>query len=311
MVAGRARSGGGATPQEGAGATVNVFATSEAFRRSVEDRLKQQAIAEQVDPQRLRRALAFDRFLARIFANNDPPWLLKGGYSLELRLHKAARSTKDIDLIIPAPGRAIRESDNQLLAIREMLQDAVERDLGDWFNFRISAPKEDITAEPYGGGRFTVTALIANKTFDTFPLDISLGEALVSDPDWIEGITFLEFVNIPPARVAALPIDQHFAEKVHVYTFPREGSINSRVKDLVDLVLLIEAGLSKKDKVVQAIRATFERRNTHPVPARLNAPPDEWKTQYEALAADCGVGKATIEEAYEFVSAFWNTLDIS
>jgi len=44
--------------------------------------------------------VAFDRLLARLFHVGPPlalPWVLKGGYAMELRI-KAARTTKDIDL---------------------------------------------------------------------------------------------------------------------------------------------------------------------------------------------------------------------
>ena len=54
---------------------------------------------EQTDLNRLRRQVSFDRLLARLFRDAAPPWLLKGGYALELR-YKAARSTVDIDLAV-------------------------------------------------------------------------------------------------------------------------------------------------------------------------------------------------------------------
>jgi hypothetical protein len=60
------------------------------------------ARAETTDLQRLRRQVAFDRFLARMFSKGPKaayPWLLKGGYAMELRMH-AARTTKDIDLTL-------------------------------------------------------------------------------------------------------------------------------------------------------------------------------------------------------------------
>ena len=56
-------------------------------------------MSEQVDLNRLRRQVAFDRLLARLFLEEPPPWVLKGGYALELRF-KAARSTVDIDLTV-------------------------------------------------------------------------------------------------------------------------------------------------------------------------------------------------------------------
>ncbi len=59
---------------------------------------------------RLRRMVAFDRLLARLFSKQseqerqeeqETPWLLKGGYAMELRLGYRARTTRDIDLTLP------------------------------------------------------------------------------------------------------------------------------------------------------------------------------------------------------------------
>jgi hypothetical protein len=46
---------------------------------------------EQIDIARLRRQVSFDRLLARLFQEDPAPWVLKGGYALELRF-KSARS---------------------------------------------------------------------------------------------------------------------------------------------------------------------------------------------------------------------------
>lgn len=46
--------------------------------------------------------VAFDRLLARMFDVNLPGrdgWVLKGGYALEMRFHRA-RATKDLDLTV-------------------------------------------------------------------------------------------------------------------------------------------------------------------------------------------------------------------
>jgi hypothetical protein len=73
------------------------YASAAAFRVALESRLKTMAQEEGFDLQRLRRQAAFDRLLCRLFAKPDAPWLLKGGYAMELRL-KTARTTRDIDL---------------------------------------------------------------------------------------------------------------------------------------------------------------------------------------------------------------------
>ena len=50
--------------------------------------------------------MAFDRLLARMFDANLPGrdgWVLKGGYALEMRFHRA-RATKDLDLLVSPSG---------------------------------------------------------------------------------------------------------------------------------------------------------------------------------------------------------------
>jgi endonuclease YncB( thermonuclease family) len=81
------------------------YATAAAFRVALETRLKSIAAAEGADLQRLRRQVSFDRLLARFFKEGNAPWLLKGGYAMELRL-RTARTTKDIDISLPANATA-------------------------------------------------------------------------------------------------------------------------------------------------------------------------------------------------------------
>ena len=77
------------------------YASATAFRvaPSGKSRLEGRQLADEetLDLQRLRRQAVFDRLLCRVFAIPDAPWLLKGGYAMELRL-KTARTTRDIDL---------------------------------------------------------------------------------------------------------------------------------------------------------------------------------------------------------------------
>ena len=64
-----------------------------ALRTALEERLKRISREEAIDLQRLRRQVAFDRLLARIFEQAQTDWVLKGGYAMELRF-KAARAPK-------------------------------------------------------------------------------------------------------------------------------------------------------------------------------------------------------------------------
>ena len=74
-----------------------IYQTPSALLSSLSERLKQKAKSEGIDIQRLRRSVAFDRLLIRLFSKNPSPWVLKGGYAMELRVSNP-RATKDIDL---------------------------------------------------------------------------------------------------------------------------------------------------------------------------------------------------------------------
>lgn len=104
-----------------------TYSTATSFRRALEERLKRWANNDDLVLQRLRRQLAFDRLLCRLFAIDPAPWVLKGGYAMELRT-AVARSTKDLDLSVSNaklfPGGPERS------AILEALQEAASMELG-------------------------------------------------------------------------------------------------------------------------------------------------------------------------------------
>ena len=105
-----------------------------------------------------------------------------------------------------------------------------------------------------------------------------------------------------------LSVEQHWAEKFHAFTRPRE-TLNSRVRDLVDLVLILEHQPLDTDRVGAAVEATFSRRRTHPAPDVVPAPPSDWVKPFAAVAAECGL-KQTLTTARERVEAFWRTLEV-
>ena len=261
------------------------YTTAGAFRRALEERLKATSMNEQTDLNRLRRQVSFDRLLARLFRDAAPPWLLKGGYALELR-YKAARSTVDIDLTVQSISVSAGEDPNQI--VREMLQTAADVSLGDWFEFTFAAPTMDLTAAPYGGARYPVEARMDERIFARFHLDAGIGDVVSPPVDAIVCRDWLDFAGIPRAQVQMIAREQQFAEKVHAYTLPRTGA-NSRVKDLVDLALLIKSGGLEKRRILDALHLTFERRGTHNLPVALIRPPVDWQIPFRTLAEECGL----------------------
>jgi hypothetical protein len=252
------------------------YATGAALRAGLEERLKQIAKTEGTELQRLRRQVAFDRFLARLFNDADTQWVLKGGYAMELRF-QVARATKDLDFTV----RTISTSPGD--AALEYLQEAGRRNLREFFSFRIGKPMMDLDGAPYGGSRYPVEAVMAQRTFVKFHLDVGIGDVVLHPLEHIQTRDWFGFVEIPPASVPMIQREQQFAEKLHAYTLPRTGTANSRVRDLVDMILLIQSGTLDTALTTEALRGTFDLRGTHPIPAVLEPPPPDWSAPFERL----------------------------
>jgi predicted nucleotidyltransferase component of viral defense system len=278
------------------------YASATAFRVALEDRLKSLAQGENLDLHRLRRQAAFDRLLCRLFADPGAPWLLKGGYAMELRL-KTARSTRDIDLAMRRLPVASADWDANIADVLESLREAGNLNLHDFFTFVFSEAMQDLDAAPHGGARFPVDARLAGRTFAKFHLDVSTGDVL-REPyrDW------LGFAGIASTHFPAVSPEEQFAEKLHAYTLPRVGRENTRVKDLVDLVLLIERTRLDAARLPKAIRETFQRRKTHDVPPALIPPPASWSGPFSEMAAECSL-EPDMEKHFGVVAQFFNRLN--
>ena len=277
------------------------YASAGALRRALEDRLRQSATTANIDLARLRRQVAFDRLLARLFHSDDAPWALKGGYAMELQL-RVARTTVDIDLTLPVSLSLSAEEAPATATVREMLQEAASLDLGDWFIYTVGAPMMELDAAPYGGARYPIECRMDGRTFSRFHLDVGIGDVLIPPLQKIQGHDWLGFAEIPAAEMRLISKEQQVAEKLHAYTLPR-STPNSRVKDLVDLLLLIRTGEVRETQLTKAVRVTFERRKTHAIPSALVPPPESWETQFRTLATECGLATG-MEDSFREVGIF-------
>jgi hypothetical protein len=277
------------------------YATAGAFRTALEARLNERARRDGVDLHRLRRQVAFDRLLARMFDPSQPvrdAWVLKGGYALEMRFHMA-RSTKDLDLTV----RSVQGRAGDSISLRERLQFAASIELPDFFTFIVGEAMAELDQAPEGGARFPVDARLDGRTFVRFHVDLGVGDEVLEPLENVEGQDWLGFAGISPIVVPALSIEQHWAEKFHAYTRPREAT-NSRVRDLVDLVLILEEQQPSLDGVRKAVAVTFARRHSHAIPEEIPPPPAAWATPFAELAAECGLDY-TPAAAYQRVRDFW------
>ncbi len=281
------------------------YKTAGAFRAALEARLQSRAHDERTDLQRLRRQVAFDRLLARLFPKRSEakyPWILKGGYAIELRI-RAARTTKDIDLTLYDGSRLSKDPGERRNQVRAMLQESASIEFKDYFEFLIGQASENLDGAPEGGSRYPVEARMDGREFARFHVDVGIGDEVLEPVDVVEGRDWLGFAGITPPSVPVISREQQFAEKLHAYSLPRGERVNTRTKDLIDMLLLIEQGNLDNRRVASAIATTFEKRATHDVPRKLEPPPAEWKPTFEALAGECGL-KTNLSDGFEAVQGF-------
>ena len=285
---------------------MNRYSTATALRRALEDRLMTLVGKEGGEIQRFRRQAAFDRLLCRLFQDQTSPWLLKGGYAMELRI-RTARTTRDIDLAL----RQLPEIPTEWSAeaVTAMLRQGAAINLDDGFEFAIGDPTLDLDAAPYGGSRFPVDAQTAGRRFAQFHLDVSSGDVLREPYEILEGRDWFGFAGLSRARVPAVSREEQFAEKLHAYTLLRKGRFNSRVKDLVDLVLLIERTKLDPSRLPKAIRETFQRRKTHGIPHVLISPPTSWSTPFAEMAEECSL-EPDMEKHFGMIERFFSRLSL-
>lgn len=279
------------------------FKTSADFRKSLENRLKNMATEKGENLQRLRKKVAFDRLLARLFSSEEQSFFLKGGYAMELRL-KTARATKDIDLT--SLKRLKGESDLLSAMILEELRMLVQQDLSDFFVYRIGEAQLDLDNAPYGGARYPVTALLDGKVFVRFQLDVG-ADAVVTRTETMRGTDWLGFCGIPSPVFAMISVEQQFAEKLHAYTLPRLERPNTRVKDLVDMVLLAKMRSMDFEVLKEALRLVFKVRQTHTLPQKIDMPPQAWEVPYNELAKECAL-MLSLDEAFSEIAKVYSQI---
>jgi hypothetical protein len=279
------------------------YQTAAGLRMALEERLNRQAREKGLDVLRLRRHVAFDRFLARIFSAPGSRFVLKGGYAFELWLDRA-RATKDIDLSFKV-GKGGGQGNNKTVeasALLESLQALVSTNSRDFFEFAIGKAVMDLENAPYGGWRFPVEVRLAGYVFVRFAIDVAAGDLWLEPHDLALTTDWLGFAGIGAPKVPVISREQQFAEKLHAYTRPRQTP-NSRVKDLVDLLLLVRMHGIDPGKVKTTAAKTFARRGTHPFPPAFSLPPAGWGPPFRKLAQECGI-EIVLDQAVGEIRAF-------
>ncbi len=283
------------------------YNTPAAFRQAFEERLRQRTRETGEPLIRMRKRIVFERCMARLQKKPDSPWVVKGGFALELRLGMRARMTKDLDLGVDLGYfvRHIHRSGDVAQKLRNDLDESAE----DNFTFQVPSRGEHALAIPgVQAYRFTIETRLDGRAFETINVDIGMGDPLIPPFDELNGSDLLSFADIPVVIIRATSRAQHLAEKVHALTRPFDDRINTRVKDLADIMLLMDLGLPNPSSVMTAVTQIFDARKSHDIPRTIPNAPSTWGNSFTAMAKELNLAETTLDQATARLSDYWSKL---
>ena len=226
---------------------------------SVKARLAARATAIE-DVQHLLLRYGLERLLYRLSQSRHAGgFTVKGALVFLVWNREPHRSTKDLDL---ATGRS--PSSEEFAAIfRELCQVEVESDGLAFLSDSIQA-REIREDNRYGGIRVTLLAMLGTSRIP-LQVDIGFGDA-VTPPAQVA--PFPTLLDMPAPVLAMYARETVVAEKFEILA--QLGIANSRMKDYYDLWVLAREFEFDGELLKDAIRATFQRRQT-PLPEDLPA----------------------------------------
>ena len=262
------------------------YASPQAFRRALTDRLTAAAESGSQSLPELQRQFAYDRLLARLYADGNT-WILKGATALIAR-GIAVRSTIDVDIYRERP------PDEAEAEVRK----ACERNLGDWFNFQLG-PGQPVNDG--SGVRLRVDANVGPSIWAQFHIDLVGSDLrMTGQPDEVPSIAIVRMPQIKQDGYLAYPLVDHVADKVCA-VFQRYGladAPSTRYKDLVDLVAIIITSIIDADSQTDALRSEASRRGLV-LPDQFGVPDLAlWEKGYAAEA-----GRSTLPVARTLTDA--------
>ena len=207
---------------------------------------------------------AVERLLYRLGRSRHRERFVLKGATLFAIWGTAYRPTRDVDFT----GYGSSDPKDVIAAFREICNSPDDVD-------QLVFDTQAITAEPirdgseYHGLRIRIRARLGESDIPV-QVDVGFGNAIVPGPAEQEYRTML---GDPSPRILAYPPESVVAEKLHAMVIL--GERNSRYKDFYDLFAMAGAFTFERTTLVQAVRATFDRRSTpveSALPAALAAP---------------------------------------
>jgi Nucleotidyl transferase AbiEii toxin, Type IV TA system len=202
---------------------------------------------------------ALERLLFRLSTSAySDRFVLKGALLFTLWYDLPHRATRDADLLGFGPS----DTGSMASVFRDIASVAVDDGIVfDPASVRVGVIRKDAG---YGGVRVTLNGKLANARC-VAQVDVGFGDAVTPGPT--DAVYPVLLDDLPAPRLRTYPVYTVVAEKLHAIVVL--GMVNSRLKDYLDLVVIMEREALDEPTLALAIAATFQRRGT----ALPNAPP--------------------------------------
>lgn len=246
------------------------FATGEQVERLIAKTIKQSG----KEPGKTYREVLRDRLLVRLFSEGCERFALKGGSGMLARIPDA-RATRDIDLISTS-----EESVEQVMADFERL---IARDMGDLFRFEVEGFEEALDDNGYARLlKIKCLTFIGAAEKDPVMIDLSLDGEMTDLPVFIVPLNRIEIPGFATADYLVYPLVDQVADKLCAMVELHNGYPSSRVKDLVDVMLVLAHEDVNCVRMRRALATEAEKRGLAPLKAV--EPPSFWRSLYPAQA---------------------------
>jgi hypothetical protein len=178
-------------------------------------------------------------------------FILKGALLFELWTKERYRATRDADFLAKGDN-----SPERFIRIFQEISALEVQDDGLRFDSKTVQAQRIKENEDYEGIRLTLTAFL-DKAQIPIQIDIGFGDAISPGPIESEYPTLLK---LPAPRLLTYPRETVVSEKLEAIV--KLGIANSRMKDFHDLHSLSKTFEFDGKALINAVRATFERRGT-------------------------------------------------
>ena len=219
---------------------------------SVRARLLNIAKAEQTDFNSVLVRYALERFLYRLGQSaHADHFVLKGAMLFNLWYAMPHRPTRDVDLLGFGPSdlQSIAQAFREIVNV--VAQDGIVFDAA-------SVRVEEIRKNAgYAGARVIVSAELARARCKT-QIDVGFGDVVTPGP--VDAVYPVLIADFAAPHLRTYPVYTVVAEKLHAIVLL--GMTNSRLKDYLDLSVLLEREALDPATLAAAIAATFTRRGT-------------------------------------------------